>query len=59
MYYIVTNMTEATFNNIDEFKIKYLELLDIMINFGRLENVEKIMNFRDGIDNDDLILISN
>ena len=51
-------MAQADFNNIDEFKIKYLELLDIVINHGHLENVEKIMNFRDGIDNDDLNLIS-
>ena len=58
MYYIY-NMAEPGFSNIDEFKIKYLELLDIVINHGRLENVEKIINFRDGIDNDDLNLISS
>ena len=48
----------SDFNNIDEFKTKYIELLEIVINNGKLDNMEKIINLKNNINNEDLELIT-
>lgn len=41
----------------NEFKSKYIELIDIVVNNSKLENFEKIVKFREGLDENDLELI--
>ena len=46
--------------NFDDLRLKFIELLDLVINnCTNLSNIEKIVKFREGIDDNDIKLLTN